>query len=581
MHRLAILLAALVILSVSCAVKKNVVLPDEPADTDVVEKIDPALSQRMDLDMNKLQLPAHEQKVLEGVQVMNFKIDHYARREIQREFIFLHHTVPHRVREWLKRSERYLAGLKRVLNEHGLPEELAYLPLIESGYSTKACSPMGASGIWQFMPYTGERYGLSRNYWIDERRDPLMATAAACEYLGKLYQIFGDWGLALAAYNAGEGKIGRAIAIAGSRDFFHLSQNNHRLDDFAQLRPETLSYVPRFIAAVQLVKNHEVLGYDPLHIQPEPDLKTLQARPDTDLRNLARACNLDWETFREYNLSFCRNSTPSDRYVTVRVPAHQVERAKVYLSSSQAVCSKSDMTRLTQVNRLLVKAEKKGISLKKAVGKKKELVKILIKSKNSRQSEAVVSAKFVQPQAIATVATSVAQPIQYTAGNGDTVNVLAKYFKVTEDGLFKFNRFKLANDLHAGRLLYLPGKTLSGRTVAVTMAPLATQVQTKTKALARTMDTSSIISTPMIVQAASEVTKPVADLTKFSTSSYISTSAPAKLTGKKATAYQIKGGDTIWSIAKKLAVSPDSLMQCNKLNKSTILRPGVVLVYNN
>ena len=157
---------------------------------------------------------------------------------------------------WLKRAQRYLPHTGRFLAE-GLPEDLIYLPFAESGFNPFALSRSGASGVWQFMPGTGKHYGLTVDDWIDERRDPYASTEAAIKYLKKLYADFGDWSLALAAYNAGEGKIGRALAKTGCEDYFSLCEAS---DD---LREETKLYVPKFLALVKIAGNLEELGFEP------------------------------------------------------------------------------------------------------------------------------------------------------------------------------------------------------------------------------------------------------------------------------------------------------------------------------
>ncbi len=128
--------------------------------------------------------------------------------------------------------------MRPVVKQKGLPEDLVYLPLIESGFNPKAYSWAHASGPWQFISSTGKKYGLTRNWWYDERRDFIKSTEAACDYLKFLYGLFGDWKLALAAYNGGEGRVGRAIKRQRTGDFW-------RLD----LRKQTEDYVPRFMAA--------------------------------------------------------------------------------------------------------------------------------------------------------------------------------------------------------------------------------------------------------------------------------------------------------------------------------------------
>ena len=156
---------------------------------------------------------------------------------------------------WISRSGRYLPMIQRIFRERGLPEELAYTAMIESGFSPRAVSRVGAKGMWQFMEATGRRYGLVINRWLDERLDPVKSTIAAAEYLGDLYGLFGHWFLAQAGYNAGEARVGRAIQRARTSDFWALTQTRHLPD-------ETKMFVPQILAAAVITRAPTRYGFD-------------------------------------------------------------------------------------------------------------------------------------------------------------------------------------------------------------------------------------------------------------------------------------------------------------------------------
>ena len=155
----------------------------------------------------------------------------------------------------LLRSRQYVPRISAILLEDGLPPELAYLPLIESGFQPQAISRAGAVGLWQLLASTGRHYGLRIDRHIDERRDPIKSTRAAARYLKDLHEAFGDWHLALAAYNSGEHALSRLLARSPSVSFWELRMSGH-------LHAETADFVPKFLAAVQIAESPEAHGFN-------------------------------------------------------------------------------------------------------------------------------------------------------------------------------------------------------------------------------------------------------------------------------------------------------------------------------
>lgn len=207
---------------------------------------------------------------------------------------------------WLSRSERYIPMMKQVLKKEGLPEDLVYLAMIESGFSPHAYSVASAVGPWQFMSGTGKRYALRIDQWIDERRDPLKSTIAAALYLKELYGIFNkDWYLAAAGYNAGENKILRAIDMYNSRDFWQLAKGSY-------LKRETKEYVPQLLAAAIIAKEPARYGFADVAYLPPIEFDTVVIPSRTDLELVARICELPYQTVRDLNPELRRWCTPPD-----------------------------------------------------------------------------------------------------------------------------------------------------------------------------------------------------------------------------------------------------------------------------
>ncbi|MEE9208544.1 MAG: LysM peptidoglycan-binding domain-containing protein [Gemmatimonadota bacterium] len=220
---------------------------------------------------------------------------------------------PARFRTYLERAGRYEGMIRGKLRESGLPEDLLYLALIESGMNPYAYSRASAVGLWQFIRGTGRRYGLEISYWVDERRDPFKATDAAIAYLADLHDRFGSWYLAAAAYNAGEGRVSRGIRRTGSTSFW-------RLADARVLRRETRNYVPKMIAAATIARNLDKYGFYGVEPEPPLDFEVVEVPDATSFDVLAKAAGVQEEEIKALNPQFLRGATPPKRTVQLRVP---------------------------------------------------------------------------------------------------------------------------------------------------------------------------------------------------------------------------------------------------------------------
>ncbi|MDP8255583.1 MAG: transglycosylase SLT domain-containing protein [Candidatus Alcyoniella australis] len=215
---------------------------------------------------------------------------------------------------WLERAAEHRQTIERILVEEGLPRELAALPIIESGYSTHAVSPAGATGLWQFIRSTGRNYGLRRSSWIDERRDPAKATRAACQYLKFLNNRFQSWPLALAGYNCGEGCIDRAIAAKGSRDYWKLN-----------LPWETAAYVPKFYAAMLIMSDPGYYGFAD-DFAPPTETFEVALTGVVDLAQMSKQSGIDYGVVKRLNPEVLTKYSPPDvRPYALRMPAIQQE----------------------------------------------------------------------------------------------------------------------------------------------------------------------------------------------------------------------------------------------------------------
>lgn len=212
-----------------------------------------------------------------------------------------------------RRSGRYRPMIVQALKEAGLPEELSWLPLIESGFKVRALSRARALGLWQFIASTGYKFGLNRNTWVDERLDPEKSTKAAIQYLTELHKIFGDWMTVLAAYNCGEGTVLRVIRKQ------RINYLDHFWDLYQMLPRETVRYVPRFIATLLIVKEPEKFGFTLGEPDPALTFETVELKKQLHLGQIAEAIGVSKKVLKELNPELRYQITPPGSYA-LRVP---------------------------------------------------------------------------------------------------------------------------------------------------------------------------------------------------------------------------------------------------------------------
>lgn len=389
---------------------------------------------------------------------------------------------------YLSRSGRYEKMMRQILAEEDVPQDLIYLAMIESGFSDRAYSRARASGPWQFMRPTGRLYGLNVNWWQDERRDPEKATRAAANYLRNLHDEFGDWYLAMAAYNAGEGKIRRAVAQSGSRDFWQIASHHHRY-----LKLETKNYVPKFLAAMIIAKNPKRYGFTDIEYQKPYRYDTANIEGPIDLDVAADLIKTDPEALRELNPELNNKVIPALRY-SLKVPkgmgdeflvayaelppekriqvlVHTVRRgdvigkiAKRYGVSSQTILAANHLStksgRNLHVGQTLVipgKYSGRGstatVASVSGLRTKKNGVEYLIQKEFTGASEEEQSEVALTP-ADAVVEPTPVQPV-HIVRRGENLWGIAKKHGVTISDLRDWNKLTKATRLKPGRKLLL------------------------------------------------------------------------------------------------------------------------------
>jgi len=330
----------------------------------------------------------------------------------------------------LVRSGRYRDMITRVLKEEGVPQDLMYVAEAESGFEPLALSRAGARGMWQFMSSRASGYGLQRSWWIDERQDPEKATRAAAHHLRDLYNQFGDWYLAIAAYNSGPGNVQQAVRRTGYADFWELYKRN-------VLPRETKNYVPIILAFTVMAKNPAQYGLDKVEPALPLETDTVRINYPVDLRLVAECVDSDLNTLTELNPSLLRLTTPRDATYDLRLP--QGSKDKFEKAMAAIPVDKRVSWRYHHVSA--------GDTLD-SVARHYHASPSSIKEVNNLQNDELhTDSKLIIPVTAGRLAdaTQVAysrKPTRYRVRRGDTVLSVADDFGVPADRLRRWNRLK-------------------------------------------------------------------------------------------------------------------------------------------
>ena len=347
----------------------------------------------------------------------------------------------------LKRSGRYRPEILKALREAGLPEELSWLPLIESGFNVKALSRARALGLWQFIPSTGYKFGLKRDQFIDERMDPEKATTAAIAYLKELHNIFGDWTTVLAAYNCGEGRVLRTIR----------TQNVNYLDNFwdlyERLPRETARYVPRFLATLHILNAPDKYGIDLGIVDPPLTYETVTVAKQVSLRDAARAIGTTEFELRQIN--------PELRY---KISPPRSYELKVPVGRGDTLLAQIDSIKTTTLPRpaYVYHRVRSGETLSTIARRYRTSVSRIMRANNLRSSHYIVAGKRLKiPQRGYTHARRPArnktvrksdQAQFHTVGRGDSLWNIARQYGTTTEAIQKLNGLR-GTRLHKGQVL--------------------------------------------------------------------------------------------------------------------------------
>ncbi len=492
---------------------------------------------------------------------------------------------PEAISRLLSRASVYLPKMKKMFADSGLPQDLAYLPLIESGFNALAYSRAHASGIWQFISSTGKSYGLRHNYWLDERRDPIKSTKSAICYLKKLYGDFGNWHLALAAYNCGEGGVARAIARSGTNDYWQLP-----------LPAETKNYVPCYLAALTIAKNPNLFNFT-FSKSDTFAYDTVMINDCIDMKNIAQGISLSYDTLRKINPQILHWCTPPDvSNVSIYLPADCTQAFKDFYSQmpedlkvkwySYKVRKHEKVQTIARRFKVPVDAIREMNHLGKSNRITSGQLIIIPIPVNSSTIESVdIDNERAVKENLKRNKNSLEKPVNstdqktskicYKVKKGDTISEIANLFDVSEDEIKDWNNLKASNIIAGQSLTIHTGKSKNSSS---TLDSYKVQEGDSPYSIAKKFN----ISINQLVRWNDlDIKSPVVKIDQVLTIN--GQSAPVKKSQTKLTKvavdtkYIVSPGDNIFRIAQNFSISMDELLEANDLSENSTIHAGDIL----
>ncbi len=433
------------------------------------------------------------------------------------------------------RSGRYHDMMVRILKQEGVPQDLIYLAQAESGFQPTAVSRAGARGIWQFMGSRARGYGLQRNLWVDDRQDPEKSTRAAARHLRDLYGQFGDWYLAMAAYNSGPGTVQAAVKRTGYADFWELYRRN-------VLPKETRNYVPIILAVTIMTKNLSHYGFDDVSMDEPLAFDSVTVNYPVDLRLVADCVDASPAQLQQLNPSLLRLSTPKEGAFELHVPAGTKEK---YQSAIAAIPAEMRLWwRYPTVH--------SGDTLASLARAYRTTARSIAEANQLDGTELPSDAKLIIPvapkHAVSDTATYARRITRYRIHRGDTVQTVAENFGVSAQMIRRWNGLR--------------GDSLHGRTVLALHLPVTPSGETSVTASRKPANR---------YRKGAQIASAKASAAKATKTSDLSGAEQASVVHHK-----VKSGETLYSIATTYKTTVAALKRSNQ-NVAT-LRPGMILI---
>jgi membrane-bound lytic murein transglycosylase D len=439
------------------------------------------------------------------------------------------------------RSGRYHDMMVSVLKEEGVPQDLIYLAQAESGFHPLAVSRVGARGIWQFMASRARGYGLHHNMWVDDRQDPEKSTRAAAHHLKDLYNQFGDWYLAMAAYNSGPGTVQSAVRRTGYADFWELYQRN-------VLPKETRNYVPIILAVTIMAKNPSQYGLDQIAMEHPDDYDTVTLDYPVDLRLVAECTGSTVEDLQDLNPSLLRRTTPREGKFDLHLPAGTKDQYETAIAAIPAGMRLWWRLHTVREGETLASLSRTYHIPARSIAEANHLETPVVLEADARLVIPIVPGK----NPAADTATYARRITRYKVHSGDTVQTVADNFGVSP------KMIRVWNGLH--------GNSLGGRRVIALHLPVTPSAHTEVASAHTTRDTTTRKTTSKPAQTAT--VKPPAS--KSAKIERLETADAAVIR------HRVKTGETLYSIATYYKTTVAALKREN--GNIAVLRPGMILI---
>jgi membrane-bound lytic murein transglycosylase D len=441
---------------------------------------------------------------------------------VKKSMVYFQTVAREAFEKYLRRSTKYKPMMLKIIRQYGLPEDLIYLSLVESGYNPHAYSWARAMGLWQFIASTGRMYDLDRNWWMDERKDPIKSTHAACRFLKYLYEKFGSWELAMAAYNGGPGRVGRQIKKQQTRDFWEL-----------RLRRQTMDYVPLIMAATVLAKNPEKYGFTDIEYEPPLYWDEVEIDKCVELSVVADEIGCSLKKLKELNPELLRKYTPpNSKKYKLKIPVGSKDK---FWAAYESMPSPKETSwvqhRIRRGETISTIAARYGVSQ----------YAIMEANNLHRRSTIYAGKKLIVPVPLDHSYRGARKGHDYKAENGiyvveggDTLWDIARAFGTTVSALRRINYVERGSRIYVGQRLKIPSN--------------ATRYQDKNQKSSQKVFAGK--GTPAPIAKSSE-----------SSGSSVST-------------YKVRPGDTLWDIARMFGTTTSSLRRLNNLGRSSRIYPN-------